>query len=340
MKPDSPFPLCCWGFRRQPVMAYAAGDPAGRIRALSLFPRTSFKRCLFSQGVRLLMTLRLDAAFCSWRESAGDLLSSEELESLLGELRKTCGGREIDWLLAWPAQTDRKRVYLIFRVPAERVSGVVKIGGGEFNRAQFRNETDVLARLLAWEHPFSIPSVLFECNLAGGRTALALGGFPTPLRPVSVARAVAFGREAIDHLHTLPTPAAKMRLGETSWFPAFRDMTLAGAASCRLLDLAATEINVAFVHGDLGPGNMQDDGRGGVFLFDWENASMQAPVWTDSVGLWLACRQRQVLRAPRRMGPALRKQLGDPPENDVGVALAFLCAQGNLAAARMLECGE
>jgi len=85
---------------------------------------------------------------------------------------------------------------------------------------------------------------------------------------------------------------------------------------------------------------MLADGQGGVFLFDWENASLQAPVQVDPVGLWLACRQRQILRSPQAMARALSRHFGDPPGNAILFALAFLCAHGNLAAAKILECWE
>ena len=112
---------------------------------------------------------------------------------------------------------------------------------------------------------------------------------------------------------------------------------MASSASRHLPDMANVEIDVGFAHGDIGPGNMLDAGRGGVFMFDWENASDQSPVLTDPVGLWLACRQRAALKRPRRVYVALRSRFAGASETALLAALAFLCGHGNLAAMRMLE---
>ncbi len=128
-----------------------------------------------------------------------------------------------------------------------------------------------------------------------------------------------------------------MRAGDCDWMPAFRNQAPSCIQTRHVLDTEDVRIEVGFAHGDLGSGNMLKEGRGGIFLFDWENASMQAPVWTDTVGLWLACRQRQVLRSPSAMAIALREEWASVPEQELVFALAFLCAHGNLAATRILE---
>jgi len=126
-------------------------------------------------------------------------------------------------------------------------------------------------------------------------------------------------------------------LNDCDWFPAFRDHAPASAAVHRLLKTADEPIEVGYAHGDLGPGNMLEIDATGPLLFDWENASSQAPVMTDSAGLWLALHQREVLRSPAGMQSEFRAQWASVSESVLLAALAFLCAHDNLAAARLLE---
>lgn len=330
---------CRWTVRKRPVLAYQAGAVGDRLRSIRLFPRTSWKRNLLAQAIRLAVRCRLDGGFCSSRDRIDPLLPAEDLIALLSRTGGLAGGRDPDWLVTWPAHPARRRIYLMVRGRDANDLCVVKIGAGEFNGRQLRNEAAALNRLSGFATPFSMPSVLFEQELAGGRTALALSGFPASLCPVSARHAAAAGPEIIGYLRRTPVPAASMRLCACDWWPAFREHAPGGAAVSRLLAAAEHPIHVGGAHGDLGPGNMLEDGNGGILLFDWENASMQAPVLTDAVGLWLALRQRRVLRNPVAMRLRFRAEWTSSEEPAALAALAFLCAHGNLAAARMLEGG-
>ena len=330
--------LRCWSIGGRPLLAYAEGARDRVLRSLDMFPRTTIKRAAIHGLIRLLIAMRLEkwAAFrCT---SASDLLSAEELESLLNSVRAAGGGGAVDGLLTWPAQLDRRRLYLVFRAQGSPTVGVVKIGEGEFNVRQLRNEADALGKLAATPQPFSLPKVLFGQEWPGGRAALALGGFPAQSRRVPPKKAAVAGADIAAHLRARTVPAARLRIRDCDWFTAFCHRVPALATSPQWVGRAAAEIEVGFAHGDLGPGNMRDDGSGGVFLFDWENASVQAPILTDAVGFWLACRQRSALRHPVRVVAALRGHFSDSPDQDLLSALAFLCAHGNLAAIQMLEC--
>jgi len=329
--------VCCWTVRNRPVMAYAAGTVKDRLRAIDLFPRSSFKRRLLAFGVRHAVSRGSKWRFSSVRDSIDPLLPPEDLKLLLDEIKKAVGATEVNWLVTWPARPERKRIYLIVRAPEGGGIHVVKIGAGEFNRRQLRNEAAVLQSLAGSSHPFAIPSVLVERALTGGRTALVLGGFPDSWRPLSAGLAESRGAEMIAHLKGLPVPVSSMRLKECDWFSAFCDQAPAGIASRRLLESMDDPVEVGFAHGDLGPGNMLKDDANRTWLFDWENASVQAPILTDPAGLWLAMRQREVLRGPANMRSAFRAQWGSVPEPTLLAALAFLCAHGNLAATRLLE---
>jgi len=337
MSPVPPAKLCCWELRGRPVMAYAEGSAENHRCAVDLFPCTTFKRSLLARAVRLAVFWRIEWRFCSLRESAGSILRAADLVSLLASVKEAGDGAEMDWLLTWPAQPERQRVYLIFRPRTGGSLGVVKIGAGEFNGRQLRNEAVALKQLAASSHPFSVPSLLFERELPEGRVALATGGFPSHRQSVSSTQATGFGHEVIEHLRRISVPVSQMRPGDCDWMPAFRDQAPSCVQTRHVLDAADTRIEVGFAHGDLGPGNMLKEGKGGIFLFDWENASMQAPIRTDAVGLWLACRQRHVLRSPSDMARALRAQWASVPEQEILFALAFLCAHGNLAATQILE---
>ncbi len=290
--------LCCWNRGSRPLLAYAAGPPAQRLRAVDLFPRGSFQRRAAHAGIRLLARLGLDARGEIADLPADGLLSMADLSDLLDELRQG-GATPAEWLVTWPARPERRRLYLVFRDAATGRIGVVKIGAGEFNRAQFGNETAFLRQLDGGRHPFAIPSVLFMRELDDGRSILALGGFPSRLRPTSRFRAARWSAQAIGHLQSMgPTGIA---------------------------------------HGDLGPGNMLVDDNGGLFLFDWENASATAPPRVDEVGFWLSLRQARALRHPRHLAAEMRRHFHSVPDQDLLAALEFLRARDNLAAAKILE---
>jgi hypothetical protein len=290
--------LCCWNWGSRPLLAYAAGSPAERLRALDLFPRSSLKRRTLHAGIRLLARFGLDARSNIADLPAGGLLSMAELPGLLEELRQA-GAAPAEWLVTWPARPERRRLYLVFRDAATGRIGVVKIGAGGFNRAQFGNEAAFLRQLANTRHPFAVPALLFMRELDDGRSILALGGFPSRLRPASPSRAARWSEQAIGHLQSMGPPG--------------------------------------IAHGDLGPGNMLVDDDGGLFLFDWENASATAPLRVDEVGFWLALNQRKALRHPRHLVAEMRRHFPSVPEVELRAALEFLRARDNLASANVLE---
>jgi len=165
-----------------------------------LFPATSPKRRLIRDVMRALSAIGVDRLVCSGRELHGELISIEEIEELLSRLTEQCGGERPDYLLSWPAQIERQRIYLVFRAPSGKTAGVIKIGTGEFNRRQLSNEADVLQRLAGKDLSFSVPSFLFSSELDENRMALALGNFPCQSRRVRAPDAVEFGRQVIEEL--------------------------------------------------------------------------------------------------------------------------------------------
>lgn len=290
--------LCVWQWGTRPLLAYPAGCRAGRLRALDLFPRASLKRCAIQAGIRMLAATGLDAWVGRPCDPPGGLFSRDEIDDLLDDLRRA-GADPADWLVVWPARLERRRIYLVFRDAADGRIGVVKIGEGGFNRTQFLNEAAMLRRLQKGTNPFAVPQLIFERQIDGGRTVLALGGFPSRLRPMSAAHALDWSKQVIGHLQSL-APSG-------------------------------------MAHGDLGPGNMLEDDGGGLFLFDWENASAEAPDRVDEIAFWMSLRQGVILRHAHEQAETLRRAFEPVPEADLRAALEFLRARDNLAAARLLE---
>lgn len=308
-RPPGQAPLCVWRRGGRPLLAYPAGSRAERLCALDLFPQGSPRRRMLAAGIRFCIRTGLDSRAVCDSAVPGELLTPEEWAGLPEIVRASSRADPADWLLAWPARPERHRMYLIFRDAATRRIGVVKIAAGDFNVRQLRNEADMLWRLAGTEHPFALPELLFQRELEGGRALLGLGGFPEQFRPMSTAQAVMWSRVVIEHLKSLtPEPTAE-----------------------------ETEPPLRFVHGDLGPGNMLLTSGGGLFLFDWENASPAAPARVDEVGFWLSLRQGRVLRAPYRQADALRREFRGCPESELLAALDYLRARDNLAAAGVRE---
>jgi hypothetical protein len=276
----------------RPVAAVPVGS-----RTWHLFPATSLKRRLTRDAMRILAGVGLDRAVCASRDSVGDLISQEEIEFLVNRLTESCGGEKPDWLLSWPARMERQRMYLIFRCTSQNMSGVVKIGAGDFNRSQFANEADVLRRLAGTALPFSVPSVLFELNPDENRAVLALGNFPCSPARVSGEEAAGAGRQVIT--------ALKQRVG-------------------------------GLIHGDLGAANMLRAADGRLFVLDWENASDQAPSLTDTIALWISSRQKQILKSPDGEIKNLSRDFAGASGEELQAALLFLDAHDNLAARNLL----
>ncbi len=293
--------LCVWQWGSRPLLAYSAAGRRSRLRALDLFPRTSFKRRALQAGIRMLAATGLDAWIGRPCDPPGGLLTRDEIDDLQDDLRRA-GADPADWLVVWPARPERRRIYLVFRDAADGRIGVVKIGEGDFNRAQFLNEAAMLRRLQRGTHPFAVPRLIFERQMEADRTRLALGGFPSRLRPMSAAHASDWSKQVIGHLQSL-APSG-------------------------------------MAHGDLGPGNMLEDDGGGLFLFDWENASAEAPDRVDEIAFWMSLRQGVILRQAREQVEALRRAFEPGPDAVLRAALEFLHARDNLAAARLLEAWE
>lgn len=316
-----------WEWRGRPLCAYAAGGaPSERRETLSLFPRSSRKRRLLYDAMRFSAGMGIDRWVMPVADPLDGLLSREECHGLVERLRGMYEGARVEWLITWPAMLSRERLYVLYRVPAMAVAGVVKIGAGAFNARQLSNEATVLERLADGAHPFGVPAVRIKAEWPDHRTVLALDGFARDHRACSLDEA----REAADavcaHLPSIPVPKARLRLAETAWFP-HQEAT----------GLGDEEFEAVFAHGDLGPGNLDRAPDGRVLLYDWENASLEAPRATDRVGFWLALRQRGVLRAPLAERDRLKQDHGDLGDRDLRLALCFLAAHDNLAARRLLE---
>ncbi|NLB66327.1 MAG: hypothetical protein GX803_07660 [Lentisphaerae bacterium] len=287
-----------WSVGSRPILAYEAGAANSHWRALTLYSRSTPKRVWLIRAIQWAARCGLDRWLAPERCEVAELLSAGELETLLAELRALFSVESLEWLLTWPARVERRRIYVQFQVPGGG-AGVIKIGAGEFNLKQLFNEAEMLRQLTGHEHPFGIPAVLFAKLWSNGRTILALSNFPNPGAFLSKAEIEQWGHIVLRHLESLSIPD--------------------------------------FAHGDLGPGNMLLDAQGKLFLFDWENASADAPQGTDAAGLWLSQRQREVLRQPEQAVRELHEYMQGWGDVDCSAVLDFLVARENLAAQRLRE---
>ena len=322
--------IACWQLRGRPICAYVDGSIRQRLAALSLFPRTSLKRRLLYWGMRSAVLLGIDRFAACKLDRLGALLSEQECRELVERIKRLYDGEAVEWLIMWPAMVTRRRLYLVYRIPARSIVGVVKIGAGDFNRRQLENEATVLARLAGGAHPFAMPRVRLRESWTGDRVVLVLDGFPAVQHAFPNQEACHKAAEICKHLDSLDVPTPQVCLAEAAWYQSMPS------------HIWNMPENYAAVwgHGDLGPGNMAMLADGRVFLFDWENASCEAPKETDRVGFWLALHQREVLRDPQQGLSDLMDAHGDMPEDAIKPVLCYLAAHENLAAMKMLESGE
>jgi len=322
-----------WSLRGHRVCAYAAeGGSRDRLNALSLFPRTTRKRWLLYDGMRLIASLGLDCVLARVVENPSSLVSARECAALVARLREVNEGADVEWLMTWPALPSRQRLYLLYRVPAKAIAGVVKIGAGPCNARQFANEAAMVRQLNQADRSFAVPTVCFEARWSEDRMVLALDGFPPRQRSCSPSMVGRAAVEVCDHLRACPVPKPVLALADAVWGPRCPD-----AARRQLAAAGMTTYAAVLAHGDLGPGNMTCAPDGRVLVFDWENASSEAPRATDAIGCWIALRQRASLASPRAMVRRLKRTQADWTETEALWALAFLAAHDNLAAQRLLE---
>lgn len=293
-----------------------------RLAALSLFPRTSLKRCWFNEVMQLAVRLGLDRFMTHMTDSPDALLPADACRELLERIKQCYGGDPLEWLITWPAMATRKRLYILYRVRARGLVGVVKIGAGVSNARQFENEAAMLTHLAGVAHPFAVPSVRMQESWPADRTVLVLDGFPAVGHACSGQEAKAAANMICEHLQSLDVPKRRVMLGDEQW----------GRSAAGLPEA----FDAGFAHGDLGPGNMTMTPDGRVLLYDWENASCEAPKETDRIGFWLALHQRSVLCEPQETFANLLRVYADVPEENIRLALAFLAAHDNLAARKLL----
>jgi len=334
MKHEDLQSLIHWRWRDRPVCAYAAGGTAkDRLDALSLFPRPWFRRRVLYEGMRVVTGMRLDAVIAHGEDSPDALLSIAELRGLLRDVCRAHSVDRVNWLITWPALIERRRLYILYSVPGTAMAGVVKIGTGLFNKRQLQNEAAALNLLAGSAHPFGLPSVLFDRDETADRTVLALGGFSAPYSACALGIAEAIAQQVCAHLPEVCPAAAPLRLKDAAWYARCGDERIRK----HLVAGEDAQYETAFAHGDLGPGNMGRMHDGRVLLFDWENASAEAPRYTDAVGYWIACHQRVILGAPAAALDKLKREGLVPSDRDLVLALCFLAGHENLAARHLLE---
>ena len=331
------FRILHWGGR--PLLAYPDRSRLGRIRSVRLFPARTIRRKTLRLALLAAVATGLDRLCCQTGETLPIPLTAEQIALLLDRLGGCAGVSSLDWLITWPPQWTRKRVYLIVRVSGSESVSVVKIGHGAFEQRHLRNEAEMLGRLAAFDdRPFGTPSLLFLENLGEDGVALALDGVPARLAAVSARRAQTQGDRVIAYLQSRESGPRPVRVGSCPWFSEIGEVEgLAREASDRIARLAGETVHVAWAHGDLGAGNMLRAADGSLLLADWEQASLTAPCATDRVGLWLARRQGAALRVPARMVDRMIWDFRAEPQTDILLALAYLHAHRNVAATAVLN---
>jgi len=216
------------------------------------------------------------------------------------------------WAIGYPAQEERCRLYVVFRLADQATNTVVKVGAGDSNRGQLQNEAAVLRQLADHALSFGRPEVLFCERLSGEIVALVLTGFPLLARHVSARQAARIADEVIEGLQTVSGRSdSRARGGLTGW-----------------------------AHGDLGPGNMllTDDKSG--FVYDWESARSDAPALVDRVAFWLSCRQKAALKHPKAALRALQIAFPTAQGPQILRALDFLRSHQNVAADNVISVWE
>jgi 1,2-diacylglycerol 3-alpha-glucosyltransferase len=235
-------------------------------------------------------------------------------------------------VLAWPAQSTRKRLYLHLFTDDLRPFAFVKMGAKSEVGMGLKNGVETLQQLARLSLKRLCLPRLFDYGEFGSVAYTVLEPLPSGARPPRFRR----DHDISPILAEFSYPRRSLNSGEIrnlSWWSVYvqRQNPSHHGFHEQLIENLRMGAEVCRAHGDMGLSNMVQE-KDRLWLFDWESSHPAAPVRTDEVGYFLsfsvgkaAARPAACLRDFQRRfitGASARQLL------DVMLALAFRFACG------------
>jgi len=322
-------------YRRTPLITITGGISAARVHATLLDNSTLRRRC-----VRLIT-----AAFSFLPNGLPDFISATpvcpaRLAEVMYAIRQAAIEDRVEIgsvCVMWPYGWRSSRTYITALNQNYKPAYFSKVSTSASDYDRFKHESEMLRRmdrmtLFGWCYPTSR-----GVQEDSGRTSIVMSALPgrrqsycwkhigalLPLRKSASAT----------HIGLRPiSPDSLPWMQEASSISNPRFSALMAEASNR-------PIMCGLAHGDIRGNNVTRVGRR-YWLLDWETASFNAPMLTDTVSYLVndrTLRRRVGRRIARRTSTLKLAEFLGYDRTDVGLALLYLAYQGNADARHMIE---
>ena len=254
----------------RPLLAFPDGPADRRLKCAALFRCDTPARRLLRALLSTIVVCGADRLLCRPMASAGLRLPDLDLDRLLEQASACTGCDELSATLMWPPDPARGRIYVLLSARGT-LKDFVKVGFSDFDVACLENEARMLKSLNGMTgRPFRVPELLFGHREHESLYRLAVKALPQAARVRNPGHPCA-PQEILCFLagHS-PDGITQLPIAACGWYSEYEGNPM-GTGRVRDLLGSTGDIEVAWAHGDLGPGNLLVFGNE-TCLIDWENA--------------------------------------------------------------------
>ncbi len=308
----------------KPLLAVIDAPRRLRLPSLARFQAFSMKRRWFKRFIAAAMHARMDW-YVSSVVSSRALIEGLDLQAWLEHARDRLGIGELFAAVQWPAQAERRRVYLHLLDASGAPVAFVKLSAGD-PEGRLANEAAALRRLSRLAPlPFAFPGILDEGEFEG-HTYLVLDPLPPGAKAAAPSWQV-LERSVRSYAGPVQKLSAEEKQGAPWWVRVCENRAVEVAFNAELCEFANEEITVCNAHGDLSVANLAEAG-GKLWIMDWEQNDEKAPILADEISYYLSYNRRMMLRdataSVRALEAAYLRGATRERRRDVMLALAFL----------------
>jgi len=323
----------------RPVLATPCEPLELRLAGLMRFHAYTGRRLMYRRVMRALMRLGLDHWFAEDAESPLNPALGFDFNGWLEEVRREMAAPGLTASVFWPTEAYRKRIYVHLFDARARPVGFVKVSLNDDNDERLGREAVMLHELEGLSLTRSrVPRVLADKRWRGRRYLILE---PVPERAVP-RHDPSFPAGLVDEFAGPARTVAGEEIDSLSWWARYQRRLTAEDApfDAELRRWIAGGVRVRRQHGDFGRHNVvMVDGH--PWVFDWEEASDDAPAITDEVSIWTTAQIRDVTTRPGYFARRFAERFlrGATPERrcDIMTAVAFRYSRGMFTAAAIIR---
>jgi hypothetical protein len=258
---------------------------------LDAFPRTTFKKKLFF--IYLKLSIKFNGLFPLVNVSRNILLfDSYTYVQLFDFIKKKINLEIVSLLVVRNLNLNRKRVYIWGQTKQDDMV-FIKIGKGNNNFQLFSNEAIALRFLEKTKCKFNFPKLIGFYE--GNNVSILITSFMNVKKNTIFLANESSVSLLLNELNLHSLRKLDFTLFcNSEWFVKFQHQICPNSYQHLKKILSGRDIDVCFVHGDLGSENLCYSS--GVFgVVDWERSTFCGPIATDYLGYWLGFNSRSRL---------------------------------------------